>query len=191
MLTLVVAPWKEQIITVDGNHMTVYPVLVEDSGKFGYLQDHTDFAEIEGVEILAIRWLSRFQFVRWCLHLKLTPEVERGIIKFLNRYHAKQNRQFCCYAFVGLVCGVKGEPHDQVRWLELWSVKAYRWQRVVGDVVFLVSNHKKLFHHAAIYIGRGLYVSVYGAGGDLEIATLEDMKRDFGAKDVVSVTPRT
>jgi cell wall-associated NlpC family hydrolase len=60
----------------------------------------------------------------------------------------------------------------------------------VGDIVFLLKSKENDFRHAALYVGHGLYISVYGAGGDLEFSTLKDMLRDFDAEHVVTATPR-
>jgi cell wall-associated NlpC family hydrolase len=72
------------------------------------------------------------------------------------------------------------------------------WQRLApkspqpGDVVFLLSHakHPTEFHHAAVYIGHDLYLSVYGLGGDLNVATLEDMAKAYKAKLMINVTSR-
>lgn len=185
MLTIIVGPVKETIITVDGKKFRVYPILIEEDNELRYLQNRLDFAGVKEVEIFAVRWFLPFRAFR----LKLTPEVTKGIMEFLHRYHTKQNLFFNCYSFVSLVCGVEWS-HGQGLWRKFWNIKPCRWWCRVGDVVFLVNHERKHFHHAAIYIGLGLYLSVYGGGGDLEVATLKDMKRDYRAKDVVLVVPR-
>lgn len=59
-----------------------------------------------------------------------------------------------------------------------------------GKKLRFLQEQFERFHHAAIYIGCGLCISVYGAGGDLEIATLQDMKRSFKTNQVVVATPK-
>jgi len=82
-------------------------------------------------------------------------------------------------------------PHNIKVWDKFREVRPNRWRRRVGDVVFLLSEKRQRFHHAAVYIGLGLYLSIYGGGGYLEAATLKDMKRDYKASDVLLVTPRS
>jgi cell wall-associated NlpC family hydrolase len=70
-----------------------------------------------------------------------------------------------------------------------WLTKRLWYRPKYGSVVFLIKGEHN-FRHAAIYIGRGLYISVWGAGGDLEIASLKSMKKDFEANRVEIATPR-
>lgn len=60
----------------------------------------------------------------------------------------------------------------------------------MGEVYFFTSGENH-FHHAAIYIGAGLFISIYGAGGDLEVSSLKDMRRDYRAKHVLVAKPRS
>ena len=73
------------------------------------------------------------------------------------------------------------------------------WQKIretnskkakIDDVCFLVNYSKNESPHAAVYVGFGLYLSVYGAGGNLEFSRLPDMKRDYGASHCVWVRLR-
>ncbi len=182
MLTIIVGPRKENIVTVDKKDMRVYPLLIEEDGKFRCFQERTDYATVEDVEILAIRW-----FLPWrVLRLKLNAEIKKSIVDFLHQYHAKHNIDFDCYSFAVLVRGLK--QHSKSYLWGLWDFHRPRLLPKVGDVLFFLSENRKRFRHAAIYIGYGLYLSVYGGGGDLEVATLKDMKKDYEAEDVVRAT---
>lgn len=179
MLTIVVGPRKENIETADKKNMRVYPLLIEEGNKFRCFQERTDYKTVGDVEILAIRWFLPFRALR----LKLSPEIKKSVVEFLRQYHAKRCVDFDCYSFAVLVRGLK--QHSKSYLWGLWNFRRPRLFPQVGDIVFLLSENRQRFHHAAVYIGWGLYLSVYGSGGDLEIATLKDMKKDYGAEDIV------
>ena len=182
MLTIFVSLKKQKIITDDGSRMKVRRAYVRHAKKLGFLQEQEVFKDLSGVRIVVKEW---FKLKRLPKHEKL----EKGIIKFLQEYHAKQNIKFDCYAFANLVHGVEAHPCCYLH--KFWDTRTYEGQIEVGDTVFLVTPGKEMsdFHHAALYVGRGLYVSVYGAGGDLEISTLLDMKKSYKAKQVLLGVP--
>jgi hypothetical protein len=184
MLTIFVGPKKETIETVDGRVCSVYPTLVETDGKVGYLQSCTDVSNVTAIKMLLLRWYLPHLAVR----LKLTAAVEQAALHFLHHYHAKQNSAFDCYSFACVVAGMSDAPKKDI--IKHWRIIRRRLPRR-GDVVFLLhSPDNPFFRHAAVYIGWGLYLSVWGAGGDLEVATLKDMQRNFEAQKVVFVVPR-
>ena len=168
------------VTTVDGSEMTVKMVLVREAGSFICLQDLESPPDLEDVEIVLLRRFFSKKF-------QLPHDVKAAILNFLRCYHAKQDIEFDCYAFANMVKGI--EVHKVPYLLKYWKTKPLPWRLSTGSVVFLQSgaNH---FHHAAIYIGFGLYISVWGAGGDLEVATLKSMKRDYGAEEVVLAQPK-
>ena len=180
MLTIYVSPCEVPIITVDGYEMTVKMVLVRGADGFISLQDWEPSSELEDVEIVLMR-----RFFDW--RFRLPSDLKEAILGFLRCYHAKQDTEFDCYAFANLVKGV--EIHKVPYMLKYWDTKPLPWRLPVGSVVFFRSN-KNHFHHAAVYIGSGLYISVWGAGGDLEVATLKSMKHDYGAEEVVLAQPK-
>jgi len=181
MLTIFVG-WRKQFIgTEDEKTMKVYPLLVKANGKYQYLNDQ-EFSDVADVELIVTRWFIPFLGVR----IRLTSKLKKGIITFLNEYHAKQYIDFDCYSFAELVENVNQEKLPESR-STLWQPRHRVLRRKVGDIIFM-RNHKEKNFHAAIYIGLGLYLSVYGAGGDLEVATLRDMKRDFKTPELRYVT---
>lgn len=181
MVTICVSSYDVPIITVDGYQMSVKLVLVREAGKFISLQDWEPPTELNDVEIVLIR--KRFRPKRF----RLPHDVKRAIINFLQCYHTRQDISFDCYAFVNLVKGV--EVHKVPYMLEYWNKRPKPRFIPIGSVVFLESGENK-FHHAAVYMGHGLYISVYGAGGGLQVATLKSMKRDYGAERVVLAQPK-
>lgn len=180
MLTIYISPRNIQITTVDGSEMSVRGTFVCGESSYISLQDWEPQPELEDVEIILIK---RF----FAKKLRLPQDLLQAMIVFLQSYHAQQNISVDCYAFANMVKGI--ESHKVHFMLKYWETKPLPWYVPVGSVVFLKSGENH-FHHAAIYIGSGLYISVWGAGGDLEIATLKSMKKDYGAEQVVLAQPR-
>lgn len=180
MLTIYVSPCDQQITTVDGSRMTVKAVFVREAGGFVSLQDFEPPFDLDELRFV----LTRRFFPR---NLCVPDKVKTAAHTFLRNYHAKQDISFDCYAFANLVKGM--EAHKVPYMLKYWETHSLPWRLRVGSVVFFLSgvNH---FHHAAVYLGSGLYISVWGAGGDLEVATLKSMKRDYRAERVVLAIPR-
>ena len=179
MLTIYVSPRDQKIVTVDGCAMTVKATWVRGARGLVSLQDLEVPADLDDVEFVYTR-----RFFPKKLHMP--EEVKSAILGFLNTYHRKQDTSFDCYAFVNLVKGV--ETHKVPYMLQYWELRALPWRVRSGTVVFLLSGNDH-FHHAAVCLGSGFYLSVWGAGGDLEIATLEGMMRDYHAEYVAVATP--
>lgn len=180
MVNLYIYPHEQMIITVDQSIMFVKTVLVKNEGHFIQLQDWKPPSDLIEVEMILVRHFSQKK-------LLLPRGVNEAILYFFHNYHAKQDLSFDCYAFANLVKGVTA--HKVPYMLSHWKTRPKPWFIPVGSVVFLESGLNQ-FHHAAIYIGRGLYLSVWGAGGDLEVATLNSMKRDYGAERVMLAEPQ-
>lgn len=175
MLTILVGLRKGRLTTADGKHMFAFPMLVWTDGKLTVMQEREGFGNIKDVEILVFKKYLPYLALR----ARLTEPLRRGITMFLQTYHAKTDLSFDCYAFANLVAGVP--QHDKSLLLKYWNLTKLSWRRRVGDIVFFLGEDPLHFKHAAVYIGYGLYISVYGAGGDLEISTMRDMRRDYGA----------
>lgn len=180
MLTIYVSPRDQQITTVDGSHMTVKEMFVREAGGFVSLQDLEPPSDLDDLELVLVR-----RFFPKKLHI--TADVRAAMLDFLRSYHAKQDISFDCYAFANLVKGM--EAHEVPCMLKYWEIRALPWRLRPGSVVFFLSGENQ-FHHAAIYLDSGLHISVWGAGGDLEISTLKSMKRDFGAERAVLAIPK-
>ena len=185
MVKLIIESRKERLITADGVQMIVHPVYVQETnGDQVVLQDYHG----ECVTDVSVH-LLRYHLARWIpwmnrvLKFEMPERLRKGIVSYFRRYHAQQSPHFDCYGFVCLVHEVDPLAVDRESWLRKGS-HIFRWERKTGDLVFLMNLKEELFHHAAIYIGKGLYLSVYGVGGDLEVATLRDMRRGYKAKDV-------
>lgn len=180
VLTITIGPRKEGICTADGRHMTVVTGMIRRGRKLVRLNDMTDLGHVDDV---AFEVKSRFRRRK----IDLCDEVRQGVCNFLNGYHARQDMSFSCYQFANLVHGV---PQHTCHYLfKHWDVES-AVELIPGGTVFLLDLESQMFRHAAIYLGYGLFVSVYGAGGDLEFSTLEDMVREFGGVAAMAL-PKT
>lgn len=181
METIYIRSRNVSIITVDGYRMSVKQVLVRKESTFINLQDWEPPTDLDDIEIVLVR-------NRFCSkQIQLPANVKRAILHFLQHYHAKQDISFDCYAFANLVKGVSA--HKVAFMLKYWNKQPKPWFISPGSIVFFESS-KNRFHHAAVYLGHGLYLSVWGAGEDLEVATLQSMKSDYGAERVTLAEPR-
>ncbi len=183
MLRIWVGPRKGTIITADRKRMKAFPMLIHTEGVLGVMQEQEEFGDIKGIEIMILKKYLPFLTLR----AKLTKALEEAILIFLRTYHAKLDMLFDCYAFTNLLAGIP--QHNKLFLLNHWRLKRLGWWHKAGDVVFLLGRDPLVFKHSAVYIGWGLYISVYGAGGDLEISTLKDMRRDYEASRVLLAKP--
>jgi hypothetical protein len=170
MLTIFVSPRDNQVTTADGQVMTVKGLFVSEAGGFVSLFDYQPPKDLNDVQIVLVRKYRKNKI------LELPADLKKAILSFLRDYHARIDMSFDCYAFANLVKGVK--VHKVPYMIDFWERKKKPWRLTPGAVVFYGSG-KTQFHHAAIYLGAGLYVSVYGAGGDLEVSTHQNILRDF------------
>lgn len=184
MLTIFVGSRKQNLGMTDGKVMKTYPLLIKEGDTFSYLNDRLDCLEVDDVE-LVIKY--RF-WPFWSRRLSLPSYLKKSIVEFLHNYHAKGILHINCHTFACMVAGMP-QVHEGGRWKSLWKIKRWSVRRRPGDVVILENSELGVFRHAAVYIGFGLWLSVYGGGGDLEVATLEDMRRDYNATDVFNVVP--
>ncbi len=165
--------------TFDGQPMTIKPILVEVEGRFISHRDWKPPPDVSEIDMVVAGKMRE-------IPLPLPGDVAQGILHHLKYFHGRQDNSFDCYAFANLV---KGVPQHRMPYMLLhWHKRHLPWRVPIGSVVFLESGATR-FHHAAIYLGRQLYLSVWGAGGDLEIATLKTMKRDFDAERVMLAHP--
>ena len=181
MLTLYVEPCEESLVTADGIQMFVRGTVAREGSEFISLRDWEPSTEVVDVEVVVgKRFFSK--------KIQLPQDVKRAVLNFLRNYHAKQDESFDCYSFSNEVKGLRAHRAYAMRLY--WETKSLPWFIPIGSVVFLLGEEGK-FYHAAIYIGCGLYISVWGAGGDLEFATLKSMCLDYGAERVVLARPKT
>jgi hypothetical protein len=180
LLTIYIDTRPHPIINADGSQMTVCGLYIFEGEEFHHIRGLKSFSNINGVKLI----IRNRPFYK---KLQLPDDLNAAISSFLQTKHAKQDIKFDCRAFANSVKGV--EQHEIAHLLQFWDLKPKPHKLKTGDVIFFTSGTNS-FHHAAIYIGSGLYISVYGAGGDLEVATLKDMKRDFKAEHVLLATPK-
>ncbi|NTV44505.1 MAG: C40 family peptidase [Candidatus Yonathbacteria bacterium] len=181
MLTIFVYPTRERIITAEGHTMTVRPVHIVHKGVEQSLRDCLDIGVIDDVELIFV-WKGEER------PFEITPHLRKHIAHVLSTHHAKPDMSFGCYAFVNMVAGLP--QHTTIDMFEHWDAHGFSRPHI-GDFVFFLDTKKRLFRHAAIYIGYGLYISIYGAGGVFEVSSFKDMRRDFDIKvrDIIIAKP--
>jgi len=184
MFTIYIGSEKARVHGESGGTFTFFPIVYEKDNKLHGLRRATDLPTLDGVEIYLVWW-------RFFIPLSIPKQLERAILNFMLFKHIIQDDSFDCYSFA---CEVAQVPQGEKRFLlDYWRLTPLRFWPKVGDVIFLSSpkfGSFFKFHHAAVYIGFGKYLSVWGAGGQLEVATLADMKNDFGVKDVYLASPK-
>jgi hypothetical protein len=170
-----------RIFTADGAVMPAREILTQQFGEIRAVQCFEEFEDLKEVRFVFSFWFLRFE-------IPVDDGVQNAVINHLRLYHAKRDLSYDCYAFANTVRGV---PPHKVEWMRrYWDTSLLKGRPGRGDVVFLVNKEDTTFHHAAIYLDMGLYLSVWGAGGDIEVATLNDMKIGFSTDTVYLVTPR-
>ena len=185
MLTLNIQDKSQIVTTRDGASATTYRVDATYAGKRQDLHDLPRLFDLEGVKIVKGR-------KKKSTLITLPPHVELAVRKYLDCYHAREDHSFDCLSLANLVVGLPTYP-KHLLW-RFWNTNPIKFgplqhQRVLpGNIIFFMSGN--VFHHAAINISDDTYVSVWGAGGDLEFTSLKMMERAFGAQQVVRATAR-
>lgn len=180
-LTIVLSSDKIRITDVSGAELTVFSCAACLGDKpFSHIKALHQIPKFHDLEML-------FLFGDKFKHLNGTQQIYTAVENFLRDKHGRQDVDYDCYSFVNEYLDVP--QHKKIDMLQYWELGLARRHPKAGDVVFLVSN-PSMFHHAAIYVGFGRYISVYGAGGDLEFSTLGDMMKDFKAELVFRAVPK-
>lgn len=179
MLSLCISSTKSTVKDECGRTFTGFRLYYEKDGKFKELRLSNNLPVFDKVEIY-------FQLWRYFLRLPISEKLRDVILRFMAHQHLVQGSLFDYYSFVCEYEKIQKDNH-KCYLLDRWSIRSFRWwcQRV-GDVVFLFDAPTKRdvrFCYAAIYLGFGRYLSVWG-GGQLGVSTLRDMKRDFNATRV-------
>ncbi len=180
MLSIYVSKKDSRLIAADrSEHEVRFSYVLKDGGLV-FLQDIEPDSSFADVTVKLCKRLYNQE-------ISLSQEIKESIIHFMQRYHAKSDLSFDCYDFV---CKYKAvEKHEKLHLLDHWNISRLPMILPVGSVVFLIDPDPAYFHHAAIYIGKRIFLSVYGAGGDLEFSTLKSMRRSFKTKTAVLASP--
>ena len=174
------------IQTVDGTQMTVKPLFVEHNDTLVPLRDCEG---ITGVNDISFILLSQDKEQV----LRLPKRLRISIAWFLEQYHAKVNMDYMCFDFGYHVAYGKDKAVSEFDDGD-WDCRAFNPKQPLKQGNILMLHQGRMdgitsFVHAAVYLGKGLFISIYGAGGNLEVSTLEAMKRDFDAHQVVRAIP--
>lgn len=180
MLTIILGPGMDRLRTTEGKVMVVIQATTIRANQRVRLNSIVKFDSVTDVSIVIRKRLGHSR-------LKLNTQVKNAIVEFLNRHHGHNSMEFDCYAFANLV---HQQPiHSSVHLLDFWDIESAT-ELAVGGAAFFLDPDTSYFYHAAIYLGHGVFVSVYGRAGYLEFSTLEDMQRDFGPSTAAIAIPR-
>lgn len=184
MLSLYIGSNKVWIQDTSGSTFQVFPVYYKKDKEVHELRLSNSLPLLDDVEIF-------FQWWRYFIRLPVSPELRTAILNFMLFKHIPQNDSYDCYSFA---CEyAKVGAHNKRHLFDFWKLKPLKRRPKVGQVIIMFARPAENnihFSHAAIYLGFGRYLSVWGGGGQLEVATLKDMKRDFKAPLVFLGTPR-
>ena len=171
-----------RLITVDGLCTTARKAVVRGPGKAKVLRDLPLIPDVASVGFV-------FRIGPFTRKIRLSDGLTRALLTHLRQYQATSTIDFDCYAFVSLANSL---PCHSQRYLRaFWDIRPLERRLRHGETVLLLTEESGFFHHAAIYLGMGLFISVWGAGGDIEVATLKDMRESFCAQDVRLAVPKS
>ncbi len=180
MLKLFICSNKQRIVTIDGCIFNVLKVFAITNFWKRELSNYPMFYVVENVDFF-------FKICGFSFRIEITPRLKKVIVDFLNNRDLKRKPGFDCYSLASSFCNL---PKHKKRDLNLfWELKPLKTWREVGDVIFFM-DYDTYFHHAAIYIGFGLYISVFDDGGNIEISRLEDIRVGFKARNIYLAVPR-
>lgn len=186
MFSLFILSHKEMIEDRHGDPYRVQRVYYKYGEEMHTLQGTSPLPPLDDVEIWRELWKGTF------LRIRVWKELRQAILNFMLFKHMKADDDFNCHAFA---CEYADVPrHEIPQIFDHWKLERRRVKR--GEVVFLFSPQVEngevcmFFHHAAIKIGFDLYLSVWSAGGQLEVATMGDMVKYYKATQVYVATPR-
>ena len=133
-------------------------------------------------------------------HLSVPENVTQALREYVHKVAANEAGDIDCFALVCLKEGMsipKREEEYRVEAVnERWRPATNQITKSPGDVFFLFKEDGAVFTHAAIYLGKNLYVSAYGLPPKdeqdmgLEFSTMKDMYRTFGATKHLKMVPR-
>lgn len=177
------------LITAEGIHMSMREMFVERQGALTPVRHIERFDNVTDVDLFMLLpgGLSR---------LNATALVRANIAQFLREQHARVEMDYMCFNFAHQMAFGEPRPKHNHSGDPYWKYIPIHaaWLLPRGAIIKLhrgTENGRTPFAHAAVYLGKRLFISVYGAGGDLEVSTLDDMKRDFKAPYVVRSIPKT
>lgn len=126
----------------------------------------------------------------------LPEEMLEKLAEYLRSSLNKSPEEFDCAAFVNYMHGIPYTPG---------SFEPGRWDIVplsvdmalhIGEIVFIADTQGQTLtnalqiQHYAIYIGDDLYLSQFGIGMKLIVASLEEMKKGYACDSAFLLLPR-
>ena len=178
-------------IVIDSRTSGVAPTEVDANRVYRARVSGKDLYEMKidlPVTDVSISWKRRYWPAK---RIPISNALRKGILAYLNDYNVQRDLFFDCYAFANVANGVPSHPPKLVR--KFWKIHLDAFTPENGHTIFLMQASGKdryVFRHAAICIDTNLFVSVYGAWGNLRFASLHDMMKEYEADALVKATPR-
>gem|GEM_PF-5421638 len=151
---------------------------VVNCGKPVLLADYSVEKHLSEVEL----WVSVGDT---SIKLNMTRKVEAAVLHFLKKHHRIFTSQFGCYELVRTIHSLP--KHNRRNVSDYWTPVDRKPTN--GDVIFLL-NRGGYFLHAAVSMGNGLYLSIFGIESYLALTTMEQMENAWQPEVVVTVVPR-
>jgi len=183
MLSLYIGSAKGWITDSSGDPIRVYPVYYKKGEESLELRFSTSLPPLDNVEIF-------FQWWKYFIRLPVSEKLRTAILNFMIFKHLVEDRSYNCYSFA---CEYARVPQHAIEeMLTHWRLKPKRGWARAGEVVFFCSpvEDSVFFHHAAIHLGFGRYLSVWGGGGQFEVASLKDMRTSYRAQWIFTALAR-
>ncbi len=181
MLTLYVGHTYQKITATTGLEIATKKTFVLQGDYHTDLQDFTLKNDWGNIIITLPGVISR---------KKISPprEVEQALEKYFREYHLQNKPGFDCYVFTNMVKGVTDHPPSFYK--RFWKIVPLRSKKKIGSVIFLFKKGDCRPCHTAVYIGKGMFLSVHGVGGNIGFSSLRNLKQTYGATDLVIAKPK-
>jgi|AntRauTorcE11897_2_1112592.scaffolds.fasta_scaffold25668_1 hypothetical protein len=179
MISIYLSPREKLVRSVCGGNIHQRLVTVSHENKLVELSDLPFNLIADDVEIILNQRL-------WSTKLNLCTEIKRAILFYLRSYHRNGERYYDCYTFVSMYKGLERKDMNDVK--ECWHTSSLPLIIKPSSVVFFTDNRYGYFCHSAIYIGKGLYLSVNEPRGSLCFSSFRSIKRDYHAKNASLAT---
>ena len=143
--------------------------------EYSLLDDLSTFSERLKVVLLIEREDKRLE------DLKLSKKALNGIAYFLKNHHGKYDLGYDCRALCNSIANIPHHDFDEIN--DYWDMGVDNEAlEKPGTIVYFQTltpledgGTEIHFHHAALCIDKNLYLSVWGAGGELTVTTAQEI----------------
>lgn len=181
MPELLILRSTQHLLSAEQVGCQVQRLLYSAAYDYEYLSEIKEISPISNVSLSLQVWGP----IR--LPVRLPHTVTRTVAEYLSNRHLTEDITYDCYAFATEAAGL--ERHEKAYLLGYWNLEPNPKRLRPGDVAFWMTIAEHRFHHAALYIGHNLYMSVWGMGGQLEVTTRSAIQHIFEGPDFFKATP--